>query len=81
VCAFGWRQAATRKGSCKAEDHNALIHEIWTLALAWGIGIWLDRVPSVDNVADLPSREVYALLKEMGAKWREPRIPDLSSEL
>ena len=51
------------------------------MALAWGIGIWLDRVPSVDNVADLPSREDYALLKEMGAKWRGPRIPDLSSEL
>ena len=71
-------QAATRKGSCRADDHNALIHEIWTIALAFGMHLWLDRVPSDENIADLPSREEYSLLRDIGAKWKAPLIPDFS---
>ena len=71
-------EAATRKGSCRADDHNALIHEIWSIALTYGMNLWLDRVPSDDNLSDLPSREEYALLEEIGAVWRPPLIPELS---
>jgi hypothetical protein len=65
-------------GSSKAADHNALVHEIWTLALSCGISIWVDRVPSDDNLADLPSREEYRLLEQLGAAWKAPLLPDLA---
>jgi len=71
-------EATTQKGSSKADDHNSLVHEIWTLALMYGMGLWIDRVPSDDNLADLPSREEYKLLHKLGAVWRKPLIPDLS---
>jgi len=71
-------EATTQKGSSKADDHNSLVHEIWTLALMYGMGLWIDRVPSDDNLADLPSREEYKLLHKLGAVWRTPQIPDLS---
>ena len=46
-----------------------------------GMGLWIDRVPSDDNLSDLPSREEYELLYSMGAVWREPVIPDLSGSM
>ena len=71
-------EATTQKGSSKADDHNLLVHEIWTLALLHRMSLWVDRVPSDDNLADLPSREEYDLLHKMGAVWRKPQIPDLA---
>ena len=38
-----------------------------------GYGLWVDRVLTKDNVADLPSREDYALLSEFGSKWVRPQ--------
>ena len=35
------------------------------------------RVPTDDNISDLPSREVYGLVKELGAKWQPPEIAEL----
>ena len=55
-----------------------MIHEIWTIALAFGVHLWLDRVPSHENIADLPSREEYGLLRDIGAVWKAPLIPGLS---
>ena len=43
-------------------------------AVHLGIHIWLMRVASEDNVADLPSREDYRLMRMLSAKWREPRL-------
>ena len=37
---------STKKGSAKAFDHNALIHEIWTFVVAQHIHLWIERVPS-----------------------------------
>ena len=31
---------------------------------------WLERVPTDDNISDLPSRTEYRLLEELGAQWR-----------
>ena len=43
-------------------------------AQAWlyKMHIWIERVPSDDNISDLPSRESYELMRELGAKWRAP---------
>ena len=67
---------ALLRGSAKSSDHNALVHGIWTAALLGNIGLWFERVSSRENIADLPSREEYELLKQLGATWVEPSIDE-----
>jgi len=68
-----------RKGSSKAWDQSKLIHEIWSLALLLKLHIWIERVPSDDNISDDPSREAYEMLdaprpRGLGASWRPARL-------
>ena len=72
-------EASTRKGSAKHFDLCNIIHCIWSIALRGRFGLWVERVPTDDNIADLPSREDYRLLYKLGAKWRKPMIADLSA--
>ena len=65
-------EKATAKGSPRAFDHNALIHEIWTHAVAHDIKLWVERVPSEFNISDSPSRFDYQLLDDIGATWHVP---------
>ena len=68
-------EAAARKGTAKSWDHCQIIHEIWTMAFQIGAHLWIERVPTDDNISDLPSRTEYALLyDEFDAQWREPVI-------
>ena len=67
----------TAKGSANAADHNRMVHEIWTLALEKGIHLWVERVPTEDNIADLPSRYEWQLLYDIYAQWCEPCLPAL----
>lgn len=57
-------------------DHNLTVHGVWLHAARTGYGIWVERVPTKDNIADLPSRESYGLLQAMGARWVEPVMDD-----
>lgn len=71
-------EAATRKGAAKAWDHCQVIHEVWTQALVNHTYLWIERVPSDDNLSDLPSRGEHALLAgRLGAQWRKPVIAPL----
>lgn len=65
-------EAATRKGSAREFDQGAVIHSIWKLAALNNIGIWVNRVPTKDNIADDPSRERYGLLAMLGATFVKP---------
>ena len=38
--------------------------------------MWVERVPTADNIADLPSREDYMLLTKMGSEWARPVLDD-----
>ena len=38
--------------------------------------LYVHRVGSAGNIADLPSRESYALLSRMGAEWFHPVLND-----
>ena len=67
----------TAKGSARAADHNRMVHEIWTLALVKQIKLWIERVPTEDNIADLPSRFKWQLMYDIRATWREPTLPDV----
>ena len=72
-------EAATRKGAAKSWDHCQIIHEIWTMAAQNQTHLWIERVPTDDNIADLPSREEYKLIEDLpgGAEWRKPVIASL----
>ena len=63
---------ATARGSARALDHNQIIHEIWTLCLRQKIDLWIERVPSKDNISDSPSRGEHKILHDLGAKWKAP---------
>ena len=51
-------EGAARGGRAKAWDHCRLIHEMWLHALQNGTHVWIERVPSHDNISDSPSRYV-----------------------
>ena len=56
---------ATRKGSAREWDHNQVVHSIWVKAVSIRCRIRINRDPTKDNIADLPSREEYRLLHAM----------------
>ena len=67
-------ETSVAKGSSRAFDHTCLVHCMWVHAIRLGINIRVDRVPTHDNVADLPSREDYSLLESLGAKRVEAKL-------
>ena len=68
---------STRKGSAKSWDHCRIIHELWTQALRNHTYMWIERVPSEENISDLPSRGEYGLVAdELGMEWRAPVIAE-----
>ena len=68
---------STRRGSARAWDHNQLVHAIWVKAAMLGCHMIVDRVPTKDNIADLPSREQYTLLELMGTVRVEPFLDSM----
>lgn len=68
------------KGASKAADLNMLVHGIWLLAAYMSVGMHIGRVPSVEHISDLPSREKYDLLVNiLGAVSVEPVLHPLAS--
>ena len=66
------------RASSKAVDLNQLVHGIWLFAARRKLGIWIGRVPTHENIADLPSREEYDLLQSMGASWVSPHMDNIA---
>ena len=67
------------KGASKAADLNMLVHGVWLLAAYLSVGMHIGRVPSVENISDLPSREKYDLLvSRLGAARVEPVLHPLA---
>lgn len=67
-------ECAIRKGSARSFDHTCITHCIWTYLTKLKTEVIIRRVPTKDNIADLPSREEYTLLKELGAEFVLPRL-------
>ena len=44
------------------------------MAARLNAGLWVERVGTHDNIADLPSRGQYNLLHKLGFKWSEPKF-------
>ena len=45
-------------GVAKAFDQGCVVHCIWLALAKLGCGVWIERVPTAENLADLPSRHV-----------------------
>jgi hypothetical protein len=67
-------EVAARSGKAKQFDHACLAHSIWTKLLEIDASIYVDRVATDLNIADLPSRRDFYLLKAMRCVQLEPRL-------
>jgi len=67
-------EEATRKGSAKHWDHAEIVHAQWFHAAVNHIALFIKRVPTDDNIADLPSRREFKILREKGAIKAEPLL-------
>ena len=51
-------EACFRRGTARSWDHAQLVHEQWLQAARLRMQLFVKRVATDDNIADLPSREV-----------------------
>ena len=68
---------ALMNGSSSDVDSARLVHTFHALAVPLATRVWVAYVASKANLADLPSRREFALLRSMGAVWRETALPPL----
>ncbi|KAF4656931.1 hypothetical protein FOL47_008665 [Perkinsus chesapeaki] len=47
------------KGSSAESDLASMTHKFWHSCLSLGLKVWIERVPSQLNIADLPSRRMF----------------------
>ena len=52
-----------RRGTARAFDHAQLVHAQWLHIIRLNIQIFVKRVRSKDNIADLPSRQVSVVMQ------------------
>ena len=67
-------ESATRKGSAKHWDHAEIVHAQWLHAALNHIHLFIKRVATDDNIADLPSRREFKILREKGAVEVSPTL-------
>ena len=74
-------QVSVRRGSARSRDHAQLVHSQWLHAAKMGVNLWIQRVATEENIADLPSRmpalKRIKLLEEHGAVLVEPLLHDV----
>ena len=77
-------EGASRKGRAKAWDHCRLVHDIWAHALHNNIHIWVERVPSHDNLSDSPTRGAYEIAENLRGRshgaWKSPVVASVYLE-
>ena len=70
-------ESAAKRGSARKFDHACLAHCLWLRAAQLGVELVVKRVPTKDNIADLPSRGEFALLKWMRAARQKAWLDDM----
>ena len=69
-------QGALIKGFSRSPSQAALCGAVWIRAAAGRVGMWIDRVRSKSNVADIPTRpdqpERFEILRSLGVRCRVP---------
>ena len=53
--ALGWERLCV-KGAARTYDHSLIVHALWKRFVELGLNVWIERVPTKDNIADNPSR-------------------------
>jgi hypothetical protein len=66
-------ERALAAGASRSDDHNRMIHATWMLAMQLDVSLWVDRVPTKENIADLPSRESYQLMKQVCEMYKKKK--------
>ena len=61
-------------GSARQFDHTCLTHALWKHLLHLNVEAQIQRVPTDDNLADLPSRGCYKFLQYLGIKRVKARL-------
>ena len=77
---FAGGEGALFKGAAKQADHHYISHAVWMHAAMHGISLWIERVPSKDNIADEPSRWFFGTMSKLQATWTEPARPLLFNQ-
>ena len=68
---FAFRYVSVR---IRSFDHACVAHCLWLKMAQIKMEAYVDRVPTKDNIADLPSREEYGLLMQIGARHIEAKL-------
>ena len=55
-------------------DHAQLVSAHWLLAAEARLAVFVKRVKTDDNIADLPSRTVFRILNLLGATFVAPKL-------
>jgi len=66
-------------GYSSAPDSCALVHAYYVAQVSLRQRTWFSFVYSEDNIADLPSRGDFRMLRSMGGTWRDCVLPTLAS--
>ena len=71
------------KGDCRDVDCARMINVFHTLCAACNVSVWFEHVPSGANLADLPSRDDFELLLELGSTSFSSELvwPDLTASM
>ena len=64
-----------QKGYSKVPDSGRIINAFRLKQASLGMTIWFEYVPSKQNIADLPSRRDFELLRTLGSTWIPPVLP------
>ena len=69
-------EKAIRRGSARKRDHAQLDHHQWMCAATLQISVFVKRVATDDNLADLPSRKDFGPMTRMGMQEMDPVLVD-----
>ena len=72
-------ECTVRRGAARSFDHAQLVHEQWLQAARHSMEIFVRRVATKDNIADLPSRPSATnllMLRAIGAVEVSPVLAD-----
>ena len=67
------------KGYMRDVDSARMVHSFHCVCAALNTQVWIEYIPSAANISDLPSRNEFALLHELGSTSFEVRWPEIGS--
>ena len=67
-------EVSIRRGTARALDHAQLVHAQWFHIVRLRAEVFVKRVGTHDNIADLPSRADFGILRDMGVTEVRPQL-------